>query len=247
SGKCGVVPFNSEYVKLESSAPWNLYASDSVEDGYIYQVCLRCLNNFASYDFDNWLIQQFKNTVVYNITIPVDPTPKFMTPIKDQFFDEVMPGDSIMFEIPLIQAIYQTDVIISGLDLEIDGNFFVMHNINETVFGINSVNVTLRSYGLETSYLFLVIIRPKPNYNTFVFERPEVEVPVEFKHIVESGLGFNPNFTNFTRVLRREEPIEIYKQKFNQNGELTLVFSEDLFNLSFYTMLNLTYVNDNID
>jgi hypothetical protein len=80
----------------------------------------------------------------------------------------------------------------------------------------------------------------------FVIEQSDEVSTPDFQEIFQSGLGLNESsITNFT--MKEREPIEIFKDKFTQNGELTLVFSQYLYDLSHYPMLNLTYVNENID
>ena len=47
---------------------------------------------------------------------------------------------------------------------------------------------------------------------------------------------------------KEREPIEIRVNEFNENGELTLIFSEEVFPIEHYNKfgLNLTFLNQNI-
>jgi hypothetical protein len=93
-------------------------AVDNVEGGYSYSVCVRCFNDFATYEFDRWVIQQYKNPQVGAVQIMVDPTPRFITPFNDQAF-QVSPGDTIKFAMPQIQAEQYPDIVVEGLKLKV--------------------------------------------------------------------------------------------------------------------------------
>ena len=83
--KCGSKILGTPHIFIEVAAPWNVYVYKNVVEGYSFEVCLRCSNDYLNYDYDNWLIEQIKMPVVE--IIDINPYPEFSETIENQLFE----------------------------------------------------------------------------------------------------------------------------------------------------------------
>ena len=160
AGKCGDATLQLSQLFIEEHDPWSVYAKNNIPQGYEFEVCLRCINEFVNYDFDNWLIKQIGDpNVAY---IEVNPYPEFLRDIYDQVFEISPDVSQYSIAIPEIIAddLSQVAIEVEGFDLSIEGTSLVAYNVDETMLGTHKVEVTLIASGYyATEYEFYIEVK----------------------------------------------------------------------------------------
>ena len=147
AGQCGQVPLQLSQLFIEENNPWRIFAKNNIPQGYEFEVCLRCINEFVNYDFDNWVIKQYGDpNVAY---IEVNHYPEFLRDISDQVF-EITP-DLNQFEIAIPEIIANdisyVVILVKGFELFVEETTLVAYNVDETMLGTHKVEVSLIANG----------------------------------------------------------------------------------------------------
>ena len=89
--------------------------------------------------------------------IEINPYPEFMTKIPDQVFEITPEENEFKILLPSIVAddISQVTMEVEGFEIESDGVFLHLFNVDESLVGTYKIKVTLIASGYyETEYFF---------------------------------------------------------------------------------------------
>ena len=172
--------------------------------------------------------------------IEINPYPEFMTKIPDQVFEITPEENEFKILLPRIIAddLSQVSMEVEGFELESDGVFLYLYDVDESFVGTYEIKVTLIASGYyETEYIFNLRLK---------LQQVVVDEPEEFKFDFESELAKQKGSGGNDTDDAERDPIQIIVEEITHHGELTLTYSEDLFDLSNYDMVNMTFLNKDL-